>query len=104
MPKLLDQVRLTLRARHYSIRTERSYVSWIRDFILFHEKRHPKELDARHISSWLSHLATDRQVAASTQNQALSNTGVLEIQGEHQHTTRFRTRSYSLLSLFHFPI
>jgi integron integrase len=72
MPRLLDQVRLTLRSRHYSIRTEQSYVSWIRDFILFHEKRHPKELDARHVSSWLSHLATDRHVAASTQNQALS--------------------------------
>lgn len=72
MPKLLDQVRLTLRTRHYSIRTEQSYVAWIRNFILFHQKRHPKELDERNISSWLSHLATDRQVAASTQNQALS--------------------------------
>lgn len=72
MPKLLDQVRLTLRARHYSIRTEQSYVSWIRDFILFHRKRRPRELGEQHISSWLSHLATDRRVAASTQNQAFS--------------------------------
>lgn len=72
MPKLLDQVRITLRTRHYSIHTEQVYVSWIRDFILFHEKRHPKELNASHISSWLSYLATHRHVAASTQNQALS--------------------------------
>ena len=68
MPKLLDQVRITLRTRHYSIHTEQVYVSWIRDFILFHEKRHPKELNASHISSWLSYLATHRHVAASTQN------------------------------------
>jgi integron integrase len=72
MPKLLDQVRLTLRARHYSIRTEQAYVSCIRDFILFHEKRHPKGLGEQHISTWLSYLATERRVAASTQNQALS--------------------------------
>jgi integrase len=72
MPKLLDQVRLALRTRHYSIRTEQAYVSWVRDFILFHRKRHPSELGAAHVSAWLSHLATDRRVSASTQNQALS--------------------------------
>lgn len=73
MPKLLDQVRLVLRARHYSIRTEQAYVAWIRDFILFHGKRHTRELGAPDISAWLSHLATQRRVAASTQNQALSD-------------------------------
>jgi hypothetical protein len=72
MPKLLDQVRLVLRTRHYSIRTEQAYVSWIRDFILFHSKRHPSEMGAPHVSAWLSHLAIERRVAASTQNQALS--------------------------------
>ncbi len=72
MPKLLDQVRAAVRTRHYSIRTEQAYVSWIRHFILFHGKRHPSELGARHVSVWLSHLATERRVAASTQNQALS--------------------------------
>ena len=72
MPKLLDQVRLALRARHYSIRTEQAYVSWVRDFILFHGKRHPRELREPDISAWLSHLASVRRVSASTQTQALS--------------------------------
>ena len=72
MPKLLDQVRLRLRTKHYSIRTEQAYVAWIRDFILFHHKRHPRELREPHISAWLSYLATERRVAASTQTQALS--------------------------------
>ena len=72
MPKLLDQLRLALRTRHYSIRTEQAYVSWAKDFILFHGKRHPRELSEPDISAWLSHLATRRLVSASTQNQALS--------------------------------
>ena len=72
MPKLLTQVRQQIRTRHYSIRTEEAYVFWIRDYILFHNKRHPSELNERDIGKWLSHLATERKVAASTQNQALS--------------------------------
>lgn len=72
MPKLLDSVRITLRTRHYSIRTEQAYLAWIRDYILFHNKRHPAELGQLHVSAWLSHLAVNRQVSASTQNQALS--------------------------------
>lgn len=72
MPKLLSQVRQQIRTRHYSIRTEEAYVFWIRDYILFHNKRHPSELNERDISNWWSHLATERNVAASTQNQALS--------------------------------
>lgn len=71
-PRLLDQVRQHLRLRHYSIRTEQAYIEWIRRFILFHRKRHPRELGEAEISSFLTHLAADRQVAASTQNQALS--------------------------------
>lgn len=70
--RLLDQVRETLRVRHYSLRTEESYVSWIKRFILFHGERHPRELGEHEITEFLTHLATHRKVAASTQNQALS--------------------------------
>ncbi len=69
---LLDQVRRAVRVRHYSIRTEKTYVDWIRRFILFHKKRHPKDMAAKEINEYLSYLATDRNVAASTQGQALS--------------------------------
>lgn len=71
-PSLLEQVRRCLRLKHYSIRTERTYVDWIKRFILFHGKRHPVEMGADEIRRFLSHLAVDRTVAASTQNQALS--------------------------------
>jgi integron integrase len=71
-PKLLDQVRYAIRTKHYSIRTEEAYVQWIRRFILFHNKRHPKDMGAKEVSQFLSDLAVTRQVAASTQNQALS--------------------------------
>lgn len=71
-PKLLDRVRAEIRLRHYSLRTEQSYVDWARRFILFHHKRHPVEMGATEIRDFLSHLAVDRQVSASTQNQAKS--------------------------------
>lgn len=71
-PRLLDQVRRRLRAQHLSLSTEKSYVSWIRRFILYHRKRHPKEMAEPEINAFLSHLAADRHVSASTQNQALS--------------------------------
>ncbi len=71
-PKLLDQVRALLRARHYSIRTEHSYVDWIRRYVRFHELRHPRELGPPEISAFLTHLAVEGEVAASTQNQARS--------------------------------
>jgi integron integrase len=71
-PRLLDQVRDALRVRHYSKRTERAYVGWIRRFILFHGKRHPRAMGADEVTSFLSALARDRQVSASTQNQALA--------------------------------
>lgn len=70
--KLLDQVRDAIRLKHYSIRTEESYVTWIRRYILFHNKRHPNEMASAEIEAFLTHLAVDQQVAASTQNQALS--------------------------------
>lgn len=71
-PMLLDQVRARLRVKHYSIRTEDQYVYWIRRFILFHRKRHPRDMGAAEVEAFLSDLAVNGQVAASTQNQALS--------------------------------
>ena len=71
-PKLLDRVRWQLRVKHYSIRTEQAYVDWIRRFILFHHKRHPNEMGEREITQFLTHLAVQKNVAASTQNQAFA--------------------------------
>lgn len=71
-PKLLDQIRARARVLHYSIRTEYSYADWARRFILFHGKRHPKDLGAQHVEEFLTHLAVERNVSASTQNQAKS--------------------------------
>jgi integron integrase len=71
-PKLLDQVRDVIRRKHYSIRTEQSYLDWIRRFILFHGKRHPAQMAEAEVTGFLTHLARDGGVAASTQNQALS--------------------------------
>ena len=71
-PKLLDQVRDRLRLKHYSIRTETQYVQWIRRFILFHDKRHPRDMGVAELEAFLTHLAVEGRVAASTQNQALS--------------------------------
>ncbi len=70
--KLLDQVRDAIRVRHYSYRTEQQYVAWIRRFILFHGKRHPEAMGGPEVEAFLSHLATDRNVAAATQAQALA--------------------------------
>jgi integron integrase len=70
-PRLLDQVRNVIRSKHYSIRTEHSYLDWIRRYILFHNKQHPQDLGEEHISMFLSHLAVAKKVASSTQNQAL---------------------------------
>ncbi len=71
-PRLLDLVREKLRRRQYSIRTEQAYVAWIRRFILYHDKRHPNSMGAPEVEAFLTHLAVDRRVAASTQNQAFS--------------------------------
>ena len=70
-PKLLDRVRETLRRKHYSYRTEQAYVHWIKRFILFHNKQHPKNMGPPEIEAFLTHLAVNEKVAASTQNQAL---------------------------------
>ena len=71
-PRLLDRVRDAIRVRHYSRRTEEAYVGWIRRFIFFNDKRHPRELGAGDVGRFLSHLAIERHVTASSQNQALS--------------------------------
>ncbi|MEW6165990.1 MAG: integron integrase [Pseudomonadota bacterium] len=71
-PKLLDQVRARIRVKHYSIRTEDQYLLWIRRFILFHGKRHPREMGAAEVEAFLSDLAVNGRVAAATQSQALS--------------------------------
>lgn len=71
-PRLLDQVRDVLRTFHYSIRTEESYIQWIKRYIYFHDKRHPKDMGENEVRQFLTHLAVDKNVSASTQNQALS--------------------------------
>src|SRR6266480_6803852 len=71
-PKLLDRVHWQLRVKHYSIRTEQAYVDWIRRFILFHGKRHPSEMGEHEIKAFLTYLAVEKHVAASTQNQAFA--------------------------------
>jgi integron integrase len=70
-PRLLDRVRAAIRTKGYSIRTEQAYVDWIRRFILYHNKRHPDEMGKREVEAFLTHLAVNRDVAPSTQNQAL---------------------------------
>ncbi|WP_088258233.1 integron integrase [Fimbriiglobus ruber] len=71
-PKLLDRLRAACRVRHYSLRTEDAYHDWVRRFILFHDKRHPADMAAAEITAFLTHLAVDGGVGASTQNQAYS--------------------------------
>lgn len=71
-PRLLDQLRDALRTRHYSLRTEDAYIRWARRFILFHDKRHPNTMGAEQVVEFLTWLATEQHVSASTQNQAMS--------------------------------
>ena len=74
-PRLLDRVRAAIRRRHYSDRTEETYVYWIRRFIYFSGKRHPAQMGEAEVTAFLNHLARERDVAASTQNQALAAAG-----------------------------
>ncbi len=71
-PKLLDELRQAIRLRHYSLRTEEQYVFWVRQYILFHGKRHPKEMGPNEVSAYMTHLAADKLVSVSTHKQALS--------------------------------
>ena len=70
--KLVDQVRYQIRTKHYSMKTEGVYINWIKQYIFFHNKKHPCEMGEREINQFLTFLAVKRQVSASTQNQALS--------------------------------
>jgi integrase len=71
-PRLLDQVRDAIRRKHYSLRTEDTYVHWVKRFIYFQGKHHPRDLGEAEVTAFLNHLARERGVAAATQNQALS--------------------------------
>ena len=71
-PKLLDRLREAVRLRHYSRRTEEAYATWVRRFIVFHGKKHPSQMGGDEIGGYLTYLAVERKVSASTQNQALS--------------------------------
>ena len=71
-PKLLEQLRDRIRLKHYSLRTEQAYVQWAKRYIIFHGKRHPAEMGKAEIEEFLTSLAVERNVTASTQNQALS--------------------------------
>src|SRR2546430_637363 len=71
-PKLLDRMRQAIRACHYSLATEEAYVQWARRYILFHGKKHPQEMGGPQINAFLTHLAVEGRVAASTQNQAMA--------------------------------
>jgi Phage integrase, N-terminal SAM-like domain len=101
-PKLLDLVRDVIRRKHYSIRTEQSYVDWIRRFILFHGKRHPVQMGEPEVTAFLTHLARDGGVAASTQNQHVkaSLTCRKRLQ-QQQHVLRLRTSFGSRLGFLH---
>lgn len=70
--KLLEELRETIRLKHYSLKTEQTYVNWVKRYIFFHQKRHPKEMGATEVGAFLKHLAVDQNVAAKTQNQALN--------------------------------
>jgi len=85
MPKLFDQVRDVMRRKHYSLSTERTYLHWMRQFILFQHKRHPAEMGPQEVTTFLNHLARECHVAASTQNQALA--ALLFLYKEVLHTT-----------------
>lgn len=94
-PRLLDRAREAIRARHYSRRTEEAYIAWIRRYILFHGKRHPAEMGAAEITQFLTSLAVQRNVAAATQNQALSALLFLyrEVLGQSRGSTASCMRS-----------
>ncbi len=83
-PRLLDQVHEAIRRLHYSRRTEEAYTHWIKRFIYWSGKRHPASLGESEVTAFLSHLATERDVAAATQNQALA---ALLLTGGGRHTT-----------------
>ena len=77
-PRLLEQVRRAMRVAHYAIRTEEAYIDWTRRFILFHNKRHPREMGAAEITEFLTHLAVEGKVAPSTSESGVVRVGVTD--------------------------
>jgi hypothetical protein len=75
--RLMDQAREVLRFHHYAYNTEKSYLSWILQFIRFHNKKHPKDMGKAEVEAFLSHLAINRNVSASTRNQAFNDIALL---------------------------
>ena len=71
-PKLFDRIREVIRLKHYSLSTEKTYVSWVKRYLLFHNMRHPREMGRQEVESFLSYLATTCRVASSTQNQGFN--------------------------------
>ena len=96
-PKLLDQVRDIIRRRHYSIRTEQAYVDWIKRFILYHDKRHPRDMAEEEVTEFLTHLARDRKVASSTQNQHVKAALTCQEPLERERVLRLRAEIGSRL-------
>ncbi len=97
-PKLLDQMKNTLRRKHYAYRTEKTYLNWARRYILYHKKRHPSEMGIPEIENYLTYLAIERNVAASTQNQALAGilflyTQVLKIEIDPKEINASRAKT-----------
>ncbi|MBW2642306.1 MAG: phage integrase N-terminal SAM-like domain-containing protein, partial [Deltaproteobacteria bacterium] len=97
--KLLDLAREILRRKHYSIRTEETYVGWIKRYIYFHNKQHPKDMGVPEIEEFLTHLAVDRNVSPSTQNQAFNallflyrNVLNISLEGEKINAVRARKK------------
>lgn len=88
-PRLLDRLRDRIRLKHYSLRTEQSYADWAKRYIFVHNKRHPLEMGAAEVASFLTHLAVERRVSASTQNQALN---ALVLRGLEEGPGRHRRR------------
>ena len=89
--RLLEQVRDVMRLKHYSLRTERSYCDWIERFIRFHAMRHPQEMGEAEVSAFLTHLAREGQVAASTQNQHVKASLTCQEQVKSRCVLRLRT-------------
>lgn len=81
-PRLLDQVKNTIRVRHYSLSTEEAYVGWIKRYIKFHNLKHPKDMGTKEVSEFLTYLAVELNVAPSTQNQALCSVVFLYNEGK----------------------
>lgn len=102
-PRFLDKVRTTLRRKHYANSTEKSYINWIKRFILFHDKRHPKEMSGKEIEEYLTHLALKAKVSASTQNQAL-NALLFLYRDVLDQTTDFSINSVRAKRARHIPV